>query len=42
VFDDGLVLFKGRAYLPLESSNLHNVLVSTHDAGHEGVEKTLH
>jgi transposase InsO family protein len=41
-FVDGLVLFKGRAYLPPKSSILQDILVSTHDVGHEGAEKTLH
>jgi hypothetical protein len=41
-FVDGLVLFNGHAYLPPESSILQDILVSTHDVGHEGTEKTLH
>ncbi|WVZ58041.1 hypothetical protein U9M48_008353 [Paspalum notatum var. saurae] len=39
---DGVVLFKGRTYLPADSPILQAVLTATHDVGHEGAEKTLH
>jgi hypothetical protein len=39
---DGLLLFKGRAYVPDKSSLWQQVLANAHDAGHEGIQKTLH
>ena len=39
---DGLLLFKGRVFLPDESSLWPQVLEQAHTMGHEGSEKTLH
>ena len=39
---DGMVLFKGRIFLPSSSSLLQPVLELVHGTGHEGVHKTLH
>jgi hypothetical protein len=39
---DGLITMSGRVYLPPSSVSLAVVLHHAHDAGHEGVECTLH
>ncbi|WVZ53447.1 hypothetical protein U9M48_004387 [Paspalum notatum var. saurae] len=39
---DGVLLFKGRAYLSPDSPILLEILAATHDTGHERAEKTLH
>ncbi|WVZ58364.1 hypothetical protein U9M48_008643 [Paspalum notatum var. saurae] len=39
---DGLLLFRGCAFVPDDSALWPRILVAVHDAGHEGSEKTLH
>jgi hypothetical protein len=39
---DGLMTMAGRVYLPPDSASLTPVLQHAHDAGHEGMECTLH
>ena len=37
-----MLLFKGRHFVPNSSSLWQQLLHEAHDAGHEGVQKTLH
>ena len=39
---DGVVTFQQRAYVPPASPLLGEVLAAAHDAGHEGIQKSLH
>jgi hypothetical protein len=39
---DGLIMHKGRVYMPLQSPSLPEILAMTHGLGHERTEKTLH
>jgi hypothetical protein len=39
---DGLLTFGGKIYLPPDSAHLHTVVAAAHNAGHEGIQKTLH
>jgi hypothetical protein len=39
---DGLVLHDGRVFVPESSALWPQILVAAHDAGHEGIQKTLH
>lgn len=39
---DGPILFKGRVYIEAPSNLRQTILELVHDAGHEGVHKTLH
>lgn len=39
---DGLLLFKGRIFVPDASTLWPTLLAHAHDAGHEGTQKTLH
>jgi hypothetical protein len=39
---DGLVIVKGKVYVPSASPSLQEILVAAHGVGHEGTEKTLH
>ncbi|WVZ58542.1 LOW QUALITY PROTEIN: hypothetical protein U9M48_008808 [Paspalum notatum var. saurae] len=39
---DGLLLFRGRAFVPDDSGLWPRILAAVHNAGHEGSEKTLH
>jgi hypothetical protein len=39
---DGLILFKGRVFMPSLSAVLDDVLQLAHTAAHEGIQKTLH
>jgi hypothetical protein len=39
---DGLVLHDGRVFVPESSALWPQILAAAHDAGHEGIQKTLH
>lgn len=39
---DGLLLFKGKIFIPDASELWATLLADAHDSGHEGVQKTLH
>jgi hypothetical protein len=39
---DGLIIIKGRVYLPATSPCLQEPLIATDGTGHEGIAKTLH
>lgn len=39
---DGMMLFKGKLFIPDASSLWPSLLSHAHDAGHEGVQKSLH
>ena len=39
---DGLLLFKGKVYVPDASTLWPILLSSAHDTGHEGIQKTIH
>ena len=41
-FDDGLLLHGSRIFVPDHDDLRHQVLLLTHSAGHEGVQKTLY
>jgi hypothetical protein len=39
---DGLLLFKGKVFVPEASSVWPLTLADAHECGHEGIEKMLH
>jgi hypothetical protein len=39
---DGLLLFKGKLFVPGASALWPTLLTEAHDGGHEGIEKSLH
>lgn len=41
-FVDGLIIFKGRIFLPASSPLWPQLIAEVHNAGHEGIQKTLH
>lgn len=40
--DDGMWLFNGKLFVPDTSPLWHSLVARAHDAGHEGIQKTLH
>lgn len=42
IFEDGLLFYKGRIFLPKLSSLVETIISYVHNNSHEGYQKTLH